>query len=217
MKKLARHPHVQSAFIALAALYAWLVFATSRITLAQPLPPQLATSPAVFALWHQQIAFTPALVRHTQRPLLALMSASRDGNAIRRIAAYFGITAAIGSSHRGALSGTRDLLRAAKSGHNLLITPDGPRGPARTAKPGASEVARLTALPLVPCALWSSRGKTFASWDAFRLPYPFSRIVLVVGSPLEDATPHTLQQALNTLTAQAQAAAGCLAEPRASL
>ena len=212
MKKITRHPLFQNALISLAAAYARLVFATARVKLVTPLPATVTAAPVVFALWHQQIAFTPVLMRKTQRPLLALMSASRDGNAIRRLAARFGIQAAIGSSHRGALSGTRELLRAARAGQNLLITPDGPRGPARIAKPGATEVARLTGLPLVPCAVWSSRGTCFSSWDAFRLPYPFARITLAIGMPLEDATPHTLAQALNTLTAQAQAAAGCLAD-----
>lgn len=216
MKKITRHPLFQKALINLAAAYAWLVFATSRVQVIQSVPAVATTSPVVFALWHQQIAFTPILMRQTRRPLLALMSASRDGTAIRLLAAKFDIQAAIGSSHRGALSGTRNLLRAARTGHNLMITPDGPRGPARKAKQGATEVSRLTGLPLVPCAVWSSRGKSFTSWDAFRLPYPFARITLAVGTPLEDATPHSLAQALNTLTAQAQAAAGDIAQQAAT-
>lgn len=216
MKKLTRHPLFQKVLIGLAALYARLVFATSRVHLVQPLPQAVVTSPVVFALWHQQIIFAPVLMRQTHRPMLALMSASRDGTAIRLTAAQFGIEASIGSSHRGAVAGTRGLLRAARDGKNIFMTPDGPRGPARVPKQGASEIARLTGLPLVPCGAWSSRGICVNSWDNCRLPYPFTRITLVIGSPLEDPTPHSLQQALNTLTAQAQAAAGCLAEQPAT-
>ncbi len=216
MKKITRHPLFQQALIGLAAVYTRLVFATARIHLVEPIPSIVKESPVVFALWHQQIAFTPVLMRQTYRPLFALMSASRDGTAIRLLAAKFGIQASIGSSHRGAYSGTRNLMRAAKEGNNIFLTPDGPRGPARKAKQGATEVSRLTRLPLVPCAAWSSRGKSFNSWDKFRLPYPFARITLAVGSPLEDATPHSLQQALNTLTAQAQEACGDLAPQTAT-
>lgn len=216
MKKLLRHPLTQQVLMTLVTVYARLVFATARVTLVQPLPPQLTASPVIFALWHQQIAFVPLLLRQSPRPLLALMSASRDGTAMRLIAAKFGIRAAIGSSHRGALSGTRGLLRAAQSGHNLMITPDGPRGPARSAKQGATEVSRLTGLPLIPCGFWSNRGICFNSWDALRLPTPFARITLVLGAPLAHPTPASLQRALNTLTAQAQEAAGRLADQAAS-
>lgn len=216
MKKLLRHPLTQKLLIRLVTTYARLVFATVRVTVVSPLPPHLAAAPAVFALWHQQIAFVPVLMRQSPRPWLALMSASRDGTAMRLIAAKFGIRAAIGSSHRGAFAGTRGLLRAAQSGHNLLMTPDGPRGPARSPKPGTTEVSRLTGLPLIPCALWSNRGITFNSWDTLRLPTPFARITLVVGAPLAHPTPASLQRALNTLTAQAQEAAGCLADNAAS-
>ncbi len=212
MKKLSRHPLSQKVLIGLAAVYARLVFATSRVTVVQSLPAELANTPIVFALWHQQIVFAPVLMRKTQRPLLALMSGSRDGRAISQIAAMFGIEASVGSSHRGALAGTRGLLRAAQNGKNILMTPDGPRGPARVPKQGASEISRLTGLPLVPCGAWSTRGICVNSWDACRIPFPFSRITLVLGAPLEDATQHSLQQALNTLTAQAQAAAGHIAD-----
>ncbi len=213
MKKLLRHPLTEALLLRLLALYGKLVFATARVRLVGPLPPALSTQQVVIALWHQHIAHTPALVPYLRHPLLALMSGSADGRAMRILAAPFGITAAVGSSHRGALTGTRGLLRAAQTGHNLFITPDGPRGPARIAKPGAAEVAKLTGLPLVPCAAWSARGHNFGSWDALRLPYPFTTLYIAFGAPLQAAaTPAQLQQALNTLTAQAQAAANALAQ-----
>ena len=139
MKKFLRHPFTEALLLRLLALYGKLLYATARIRVVTPVPPELSSGQAVIALWHQQIAMAPALLPHMRHPLLALMSGSRDGQAMRILAAPFGITAAVGSSHRGALAGTRGLLRAAQSGHNLFITPDGPRGPARTAKPGASE------------------------------------------------------------------------------
>ncbi|PZP38644.1 MAG: hypothetical protein DI585_06790 [Pseudomonas fluorescens] len=211
MKKLTRHPLFITVMITVVALYSKLVHATARVQVVTPLPPELLQGPVVLAGWHQQIAMLPAISQHIPHPLLALMSASRDGVAIAAIARWFGIKAAVGSSHRNALTGTRELLRAAKSGHALFITPDGPRGPAYVAKQGASEVARLTKLPLVPCAVWSSKGKTFNSWDKFRLPYPFATLYVAFGNAITDEQPASLQSALNTLTTQAQGGTASLA------
>ncbi len=211
MKKLLRHPATTKVLTAILAGYAWLIFATSRIRIITPVPAPLTQGPVVLATWHQQIAMLPVIKQPSPAKLLALMSASRDGTFIRLIAAWFGIKASVGSSHRGAIAGARGLIQAARSGHTLFITPDGPRGPACTAKEGATEIARLTHLPLIPCAAWSSRGKTFRSWDNFRLPAPFSTITVAYGAPLPTLTPQALQQALNTLTAQAKGSLAPLA------
>lgn len=207
MKRLLRHPAVIAALSWLVAAYGRLVFATARIHVTSPLPPALQGKPVLFALWHHAFWAVPVIHARHKTPLLGLMSASRDGALTRTIAHHFGIGAIVGSSSRGAVSGARGLIRAARAGNSLFLTADGPRGPAQHAKPGATEIARLTRLPLIPCAAITTRGRTFGSWDSFRLPYPFSRIVLAYGEPLETLTPAALTATLNSLTAQAQAAA----------
>lgn len=214
MKKLLNHPVTLSVLATLLAYYGKLVFATSRIHIATPIPPELTHGPVIFAFWHQQICQLPLLKRASPHPLLALMSASRDGAFMRRVGKYFNIGAVVGSSHRGAVSGARGLIQAARSGHNLSITPDGPRGPRHIAKQGATEIARLTKLPVIPCATWSARGYSFASWDGLRLPYPFTTITIAYGQPLGTLSTQALQDALNTLTAQAQGHTASLATPR---
>lgn len=205
MRKILRHRIVSYSMAAMFAAYGRFVFATCRVRIVTPTPTVMTQSPVILTAWHQQIIMLPILRRPTPTKLLAMMSASRDGTLIRLVADWFGIGAAIGSSHRGAVIGARALVQAAKNGHSLFITPDGPRGPARIAKPGATEVARLTGLPLIPAAAWPARGKTFQSWDSFRIPHPFTTISVAYGEPLADLTPEALQAALNTLTAQAQA------------
>ncbi|RYG61920.1 MAG: DUF374 domain-containing protein [Alphaproteobacteria bacterium] len=211
MKKLLRRTSTLKFVSALLAGYAWVLYKTARIRVITPIPTVFTQGPVVMATWHQHITMLPAMGKPSPAKLLALMSGSRDGTFIRLIAARLGIGASIGSSHRSAVSGARGLIQAARTGHTLFITPDGPRGPACVAKPGATEIARLTRLPLIPCAAWCSHGKTFSSWDSLRLPYPFSTITVAYGEPLQTLTPQALQHALNSLTTQAKAGSGPLA------
>jgi lysophospholipid acyltransferase (LPLAT)-like uncharacterized protein len=216
MKKLLRHPATLSFLSAILTAYARLVYATCRIQVITPVPAALTQGPVLIALWHQQIAMLPIIHQPSPTKLMALMSGSRDGTFMTMVAARFGIKAAVGSSHRGGIKGAKALVSAGKSGNSLFITPDGPRGPVFVAKAGATEIARLTRLPLVPCAAWSSCGKSFNSWDKLYLPYPFGTIKVAYAEPLQSLTTEALQQQLNTLTAQAKAITAPLASTRSS-
>lgn len=211
MKKLLRHPAANRFFAMVMAFYGKLVFATCRVRLITPVPAAVTNGPVIFAVWHQHICGVPLLAKPNPAPLLGLMSASRDGTFTRQLAIWFNIGAVVGSSSKGAVSGARSLVQAARKGHSIFLTPDGPRGPANIAKQGVTEIARLTALPVIPCAYWATSGHTFASWDSFRLPYPFSTITLAYAPPLKTLTPEALQLALNTLTTQARSASVTLA------
>jgi lysophospholipid acyltransferase (LPLAT)-like uncharacterized protein len=68
------------------------------------------------------------------------------------------------------------MVRAARGGSDLAVTPDGPRGPRGVFKPGALLVAQLTGYPVVPIALAASPAWTLSSWDRFLVPKPFARV-----------------------------------------
>jgi lysophospholipid acyltransferase (LPLAT)-like uncharacterized protein len=211
MKRFFRHPAVVRFLAALIAAYAYLVFATSRVHVVTPLPASLVSGPIVLASWHQQILMLPLMCRPNPACLRALIAASRAGTFILNVADWFGIGAVLGSSRRRGMAGARMLIRAARDGCSLFITPDGSSGPACIAKEGATEIARLTRLPLIPCAAWPARGKTFNTWDRFRFPYPFGTIHVAYGEPLEALTPEDLSNELNKLTAQVQGMSNPLA------
>ena len=158
MKKLFHHPVTVRTLAALIAGYVYLVFATSRVQVVTPLPAPLVKGPVVLASWHQQILMLPVMRSPNPPKLLALIAVSRAGTLIRTVATWFGIGSVEGSSRRGGIEGARMLIRAARAGHALYITPDGSRGPACVAKEGATEIARLTRLPLIPCAAWPAPG-----------------------------------------------------------
>jgi lysophospholipid acyltransferase (LPLAT)-like uncharacterized protein len=204
MKKFFNHPLTVRVIAALISAYMYFVLVTSRVQVVTVVPAPLIAGPVVLASWHQQIPMLPVMNRPSSAKLFALVAASRAGLVVRRVATWFGIEAVEGSRRRGGLVGARTLIRAARSGHSLYITPDGSRGPARIAKGGATQIARLTRLPLIPCAAWPVRGKTFNTWDRFRLPFPFGTIRVAYGEPLELLTPAELGDALDTLTAHVQ-------------
>jgi lysophospholipid acyltransferase (LPLAT)-like uncharacterized protein len=204
LKKLFHHRLTVRALAALISAYMHFVFATSRVCVITSLPARLTSGPIVLASWHQQVLMLPVMTRPNPFNLLALIAASRAGTLIRIIATWFGIGAVERPRGEGGIEGARTLIRAARAGNSLYITPDGSRGPARIAKGGATEIARLTRLPLIPCAAWPMRGKTLNTWDSFRFPYPFGTIRVGYGEPLQSLTPTELSEALNALTADVQ-------------
>jgi lysophospholipid acyltransferase (LPLAT)-like uncharacterized protein len=75
------------------------------------------------------------------------------------------------------------MARVAESGASLIVTPDGPFGPYRVAKPGALILARASGLPVQPWAM-SLRPTIRLSgrWDRQLLPLPFCRIRVLEGN-----------------------------------
>ncbi len=99
----------------------------------------------------------------------------------------------------------------ARDSRSLVVTPDGPFGPYRVAKPGALIVARASKLPV---QTWAVRVRPEVRlgwrWDRQLLPLPFCRMRLVEGPRLEIAererlSPRVadLQVTLDTVAAEA--------------
>lgn len=144
---------------------------------------------SVIAFWHDRLFFASYFVsRQLIRrgyPITALISPSRDGELAARTASRLGGRVVRGSSSRGASEGVRGLLRAAAAGSGLLVVPDGPKGPARRAKPGVAALARMARAPLVPLTWVCDRSWRLGSWDRLEVPKPFARVAVAVGAPRE--------------------------------
>lgn len=149
----------------------------------------------ILAFWHDHL-FLMAL-GYRGPGATVLISASRDGEYIARTMRYFGIESVRGSSNRGGRAAFREMLELAKSGRDLVITPDGPKGPRHEVKEGIVQLARLTGRPVVPMAIACSRGHRFRSWDRFLLPLPPGRGIFAFGPPLyygDDDTPESFRR-----------------------
>ena len=111
--------------------------------------------PIILAFWHAQQLMIPLGYRGAGTHIL--ISRHRDGEVIARIVARFGHRAVRGSSTRGGSEALRELIRLGRSGADLVVTPDGPKGPRQVAKPGVIQLARATGLPIVPLAFSCSK------------------------------------------------------------
>ncbi len=136
----------------------------------------------ILSFWHDQLLLMVLGYRGPKAKIL--ISPSNDGELIARTMRWFGQDAVRGSSSRGGRSAFKSLITLGKEKVDLVITPDGPKGPRHELKDGVLQLARLTGRPVIPMAFVCSKGHRFASWDRFLLPFPFCRGVYAFGAPL---------------------------------
>lgn len=116
---------------------------------------------------------------------VAMVSSSKDGEYISRLAGKFGMETVRGSRNRGGMAALRKMIKLIREGRNAGIVADGSQGPARIVQSGTIMLASRTEAPVLPM-LWScNRYIRFNSWDKTVLPYPFSHIQFVFGEPLD--------------------------------
>lgn len=138
--------------------------------------------PILFALWHGDIL--PLLYLHRDEGVSVLISEHRDGELIARIAESLGFRTVRGSTSRGAARALVGIVRELESGHDVAITPDGPRGPARSFAPGALVAAQRTGAPVIAVGVSVRRGWRLKSWDRFVIPKPFARVSVAYSDPV---------------------------------
>src|SRR5882762_9111002 len=160
----------------------------------------------IMAFWHGRIL--PATYFFRRRGIVVITSENFDGEWIAGIIERFGYGTARGSSSRGGRRALLQLTRDMAAGRTAGFTVDGPRGPARTAQPGAVWLAKATGNPVLPFHLEADRHWTANSWDRTQIPKPFATVALAVGEPFEvarDAEDAALEAARRNLELQLQA------------
>lgn len=164
----------------------------------------------LWVLWHETILMS--LWYHRFLNIRVLISESRDGERIARLAERFGYVPLRGSSSRGGARGARAILQTLRTGESCAVTPDGPRGPRRKVKKSLAWLARFSGAPVVPFGFAAKKAFRLSSWDRFLIPLPFTRAVFVYGEPLywkthggtEETFCRNIQNALDALTEEAQ-------------
>lgn len=139
-------------------------------------------SGVIGVFWHGRMFLMSFL--YPGHSISLLISAHRDGEIIANVMKLFGYGLVRGSSKKGGSAALREMLKILKSGKDIGITPDGPRGPAEVVKPGVAEVARLSGKYIIPTAFSARPCIRARSWDRFMIPLPFSKAVLYAGTPL---------------------------------
>jgi hypothetical protein len=217
-KRRERFVRVASVAIALVLR---LLGATWRVRI-EGTSPFEGPEPILATVWHRGVLVAAFLMRG--RRIAVPVSLSRDGDLTAAVLERLGFPPPPrGSSSRGAMGLLRQMIRSRRAGLSVGVLPDGPRGPARVAKPGVLAVARATGTPIHPAAIAARPALRFGSWDRTFLPLPFARVRVAYGPPilvpkstrdeaLEDLRRH-LENELNRLTDSLERELGLAPEP----
>ncbi len=158
--------------------------------------------PAIYCVWHNRIplalaCYDFAKVRWPDAGMAAMISASRDGGFLANIVARFDVQTIRGSSSR---RGPQALLEATtwmERNYSVVMTPDGPRGPAYQIQDGIIQLAKLTGRAIIPFSGFTQWKIRLKSWDRLQIPLPFTRCDLRYGSPIwvpRDASDAELEE-----------------------
>lgn len=141
-------------------------------------PQKLCDEPFIMACWHGELLMIPYAYKRYRNPphVKLIISEHFDGNLIAKTLGFFGFEAIRGSSTRGGVKALISAIKELKSGYDLGITPDGPKGPRHEVADGIVVMAqkagvKITLVEIKPTKFWQLK-----SWDKFVIPKPFGEI-----------------------------------------
>ncbi len=222
MKALLRSAPVQTILALLLAGYLWLVLRTIRWkVLNRPPADALLADPRGFIVcfWHGRIAASIGAqpMCRPRRPTRLIISLSPDGEFIARAMAMMDLPSFRGSSRK-----TKDRKRMASGGNVyrqsldwlrqggiLILTPDGPRGPAEDMAEGPVRMAARTGSAVILMGLATRPAVRLNGWDRMQLPIPFGRGIIVFDGPHhapEDPGPEAMLELRRGWSARLSAA-----------
>ena len=120
-----------------------------------------------------------------------MASKSKDGEFIAQVATKLGIQVVRGSSRsnsgvdKGGKEAKDKMAEYMLKGISAALTIDGPKGPAKKTKAGALDLSRKTESLIIPYFVVGQEYWEFKSWDRFRIPKPFTKVVVYYGHPFK--------------------------------
>jgi len=158
----------------------------------------------VCVTWHSELLMSPQAYRkiHKKHPASAIVSSHFDGSLIANTLSLLSIRPLRGSSRKGASKVLLEAFRSIKKGEEVLITPDGPKGPRHSMSDGAVGIALKSKLPIFVMNFKAENFWQLKSWDKFVIPKPFSKIdfyiqsVSLEGMELDEAREYLLAKML---------------------
>ncbi len=136
----------------------------------------------IFCIYHSRFFYLSYYGRGSKTA--AMISNSKDGQIIANTIHQLRIKSIRGSSSKNGHEVMMDAVELLRNKYNVLITPDGPRGPKYQIKPGVIRAAQLSGSPILPVCFCSTKGIFFPSWDRFFLPLPFGKALLNIAEPI---------------------------------
>jgi lysophospholipid acyltransferase (LPLAT)-like uncharacterized protein len=190
------------------AFYAKLIYRTSPFTVEgwENLEAALATKrPIIFASWHGQthLFYTTFTNYFDISDVYVIMVGDDRQKVLGYFAKYAGALAlpvSMDDTSMAAARNLRNIIKKLAPGKFSYISPDGPDGPARVAKPGVAFMARMANALIVPVGSAARRALHIPRWDRYWLPLPFDRIYTVFRPAIEVSRGVPREQVLSKLT-----------------
>lgn len=131
-------------------------------------------TPAIIGFWHGDMLPCWYIFRNLNP--IAVVSKSPDGQILSDLLTKWKFELIRGSSSSDGRIVLENIINNAKD-RIILMTPDGPRGPAKKMKAGIAIAAQRSGTPIYLLKTHFHKYKEFSkSWDNFKLPLPFSKI-----------------------------------------
>lgn len=200
--KAVIYPWVLSRFI---KFILWALLSTCRYEIKglKTFVELAQKQPVILALWHNKLLIVGHfLTRHTPKFIYkAFISKSRDGQILAAFTSSYKNGRTIRVPHHARNLALKSMIDSLKTTNDvILFTPDGPRGPIYKIKPGIIMAAKESEATIIPLRWTSSRYWELRTWDKMKIPKPFSKIQISLGSPIlpNDLTTELLEQELKT-------------------
>ena len=103
---------------------------------------------------------------------------------------YLNIKPIKGSTSKGGARALLEAMSCLREGKEVLITPDGPKGPRHHLNDGVISLAQKLKLPVCVINYQARRYWQLRSWDKFVIPKPFSKIDVYAESIMLDGLNH---------------------------
>jgi lysophospholipid acyltransferase (LPLAT)-like uncharacterized protein len=135
----------------------------------------------IVSFWHGRLIVIA--YSHRKWGIHVLASEHPDGDLMGRSVAWLGWGHVKGSSTRRGAAGFRELASILRSGMDIGLTIDGPRGPRGVVQQGATELSRMTGSVVIPLTDSARPRRLLRTWDRFQVPGLFAKVVLAYGEP----------------------------------
>lgn len=149
---------------------------------------KLDEKPYVILFWHGKLALMPFAFRYFKfknKKAYVMISHHRDGEKIAKIIEFYGLKKVRGSTYKGATNALRAAFKVLDEKDDIVITPDGPRGPYHSISDGSVLLAKKKNVKIRLLNYEASRFWEFKTWDKMILPKPFSKIIYSLSEPLD--------------------------------
>ena len=139
----------------------------------------------IFAFWHNKLVVPSICLNYIEKKAV-LASSSKDGELIAVPLEKMGFRMVRGSSGKNSTSSLITLIRLMKQGYSIGTPVDGPKGPIYEVKPGMVYLAQKGKRCIVPLGgAYKSKWTFSKAWDKFQFPKPFTKMVFLMGDPIE--------------------------------